>query len=484
MRASELHLSLEPNRKGPLYQQVAEAIVAAVRERRILPGVALPGVRDLAERLGVTVNTVLAALRQLQDQGWLTSQERSGFFVADPLPERPPTAPGAAGPGAAPGFDLPAHLRPITSTANVILDLTEGLADPRLAPSLALGRAYQRGLKLKGPKLLGDSDFKGIRRLREALAGHLKTQRGILAGPEQILVLRGTTMAVTVVARALLGPEGGPVVVENPGNPGVWEALRQAGGSPLLPLPVDRDGASIEALEALLEAGAKPPRLVVLSPQCQFPTGSRLSAQRRGRLLDLARGHRFALLELDPEYDYLALPEAVAPLASQDPGQVIYAGSLSRILAPGVRVSYVVAPEPLAGLLARARQHVDWMGDPVQEWALAELILDGELQRQLLRVRKAAGERREALEDALAYALADRLRWEAGHGGMALWLMGAGPLEDPERFTLWIRACQFHGIKLRPGQYYDLAGRPTAATRVGFTGHTPEELQNGVALMG
>jgi GntR family transcriptional regulator/MocR family aminotransferase len=463
--------------------QVADAILDAVRDRRILPGVALPGVRDLAERLGVTVNTILAALRQLQDQGWLTSQERSGFFVADPLPSgAQPSARDLGRPGMAPGYDLPGHLLPITSTANVLLDLTDGLADSRLAPTQALGRAYQRGLRLKGPKLLGATDFKGLLRLRETLAEHLNSQRAIQAGPEQILILRSTSMAVGVVAQALIGPAGGAVAVENPGNPLVWETLRRAGAGPLLPLPVDRDGASVETLERLLEQGELSLRLLVLTPQCQFPTGAGLSAPRRARFLELARRHRFAILELDPEFDYLPVQGSL-PLASVDAGQVIYAGSLSRILAPGLRVSYVVAPEPLAGLLARARQSVDWQGDPVQEWALAELILEGELQRQLLRVRRAAQERREALEDALAHTLGPVLASDPGHGAMALWLEGIGQLADPVRFTLWIRACQTRGLKLRTGRHYDLEGRDRAATRLGFTGFTPEELQQAVALM-
>jgi len=482
MRAGDLHLSLVPGRKGPLYLQVAEAILAAVRERRILPGMALPSVRDLADRLGVTVNTILAALRDLQDQGWLTSQERSGFFVADPLPDSAPMRPGSAGAAAPPGYDLPAHLQPITSTANVLMDLTDGLADARLAPSLALGRAYQRGLKLKGPKLLGASDFKGLARLREAIAEHLKVQRAILASPEQILILRSTSMAVAVVAQALVGPAGGAVAVENPGNPLVWETLRQAGAAPLLALPVDGEGVDASALERLLDQGGVPPRLVVLTPQCHFPTGAALSQARRTRLLELARRHRFAILELDPEFDYLPAQGAQRPLASVDAGQVIYAGSLSRILAPGVRVAYVVAPEPLAGLLARARQHVDWQGDPVQEWALAELILDGELQRQLHRVRKAAAERREALEDALRHAMGPLLAFD-GPGAMALWLRGADRLAQPDRFSMWIRACQSRGLKLRLGRHYDLDGRDLAATRLGFTGFTPEELQRAVALM-
>jgi GntR family transcriptional regulator/MocR family aminotransferase len=221
----------------------------------------------------------------------------------------------------------------------------------------------------------------------------------------------------------------------------------------------------------------------VLTPQCQFPTGAPLSARRRARFLELARRGRFPILELDQEFDYLPAQGAQPPMAVQDAGQVIYAGSLSRVLAPGVRVSYVVAPEPLAGLLARARQGVDWLGDPVQEWALAELVLDGELQRQLHRVRKAAAERREALEDALRHAMAGSLEFDSAHGAMALWLTGAGPLADPVRFTLWIRACQIRGVKLRAGRHYDLDGRDLAATRLGYTAYTPEELQGAVALM-
>jgi GntR family transcriptional regulator/MocR family aminotransferase len=462
--------------------QVAATILEAIQGGRILPGTALPGVRDLADRVGVTVNTILAALRELQAQGWLTSQERSGFFVADPLPAPPRPAAGAAS-ASAPGYDLPGHLLPITSTANVILDLTDGLADPRLAPSQALGRAYQRALKLKGPELLGASDVKGNLRLREALAERLGTQRAVQVGPGQVLILPSTAMAVSVVARALVGPEGRAVAVENPGNPQVWELLRQAGAAPLVPLPVDGDGVSADALEQALAAGGPALRLLVLTPQCQFPTGAVLAPDRRARILELARQHRFAILELDPEFDLLPAPGARQPLASEDPAQVIYAGSLSRILAPGLGTSFVVVPEDLASRLARALQNLDWPGNPVQEWALAELVRDGELQRQLYRVRKAAAERREALEDALRHTMADRLGFEPGHGAMALWLTGVGKLEDPAVFNTWLRACQLRGLKLRSGKHYDLEGKDRAATRLGFTGFTPEELQTAVALM-
>src|SRR5208283_1298178 len=102
---------------------------------------------------------------------------------------------------------------------------------------------------------------------------------------------------------------------------------------------------------------------------------------------------------------------------------------------------------------------------------------------QLHRVRKAAAERREALEDALDHAMGPLLAWDRGNGAMALWLRGAGILDDPVRFTVWVRACQSRGLKLRPGRHYHLEGRDLAATRLGFTGFTPEELQRAVALM-
>jgi GntR family transcriptional regulator/MocR family aminotransferase len=256
----------------------------------------------------------------------------------------------------------------------------------------------------------------------------------------------------------------------------VWETLKQACGAILHGLPVDAEGVRVEALEACLARG--PLKLLLLTPHSHFPTGVRLSPSRRARILELSRLHRFPILELDLEHDYRPDPESLAAL---DPGQVLHFGSLSRVFAPGLGVSYLVAPGPLAPLLARARTRLDWQGDPVQEWALSELFVDGELQRHLLRVRKAAAERSGALQDALAHAMGDRLE---GHpGAMAFWLEGRGVLEAPAAFNTWIKACQAKGLKLRPGRHYRLDGAPAAATRLGFTAFTPEELQRAVAML-
>lgn len=484
MRARELHLTLDDQPAGPLYLQVAGAVVAAIREGRVGRGVALPGVRELAERLGVHRNTTLAALRELEAQGWLEARPRAGFFVVEKLPESALPEPARHGRPMAEaqlGFDLPNRLQPVTDAKNLVMDLSDGVADARLAPTDALARAYQRALRLKGPQLLGAGEFKGAMRLREGLAGHLAQQRSLNVDPEQILVVRSTSMAVSLVAQTLLGPGGGDVAVENPGPPLVRETLHQVSQAVVHPLPVDAEGLRVDALEQLLAEHHL--QLLVLSPQCQFPTGVTLSPARRARILELARQHRFAILELDTEFDYLT-GAAPAPLASQDTtGQVLYVGSLSRVFAPGLRLGYLVVPALLADGFAKARQRMDWQGDTVLEWAISELILDGELDRHLRRVRKAAQERREALEDALVHGLKERVRFTPNRGAMGLWLHGVGKMEDPLRFDLWVRACALKGLKLRVGTYFDAEGKPNAATRFGFTAFRPEELQQAVALM-
>ena len=483
MRARDLNLSLADTRSGPVYLRVAEAILQAIQSGRIQPGKALPGVRELAERLDVNRNTILVALRELEDQGWILARPRSGFFVVEPLPAagghgRP--TPAQAAPAAGPGFDLPSVWQPITSTANILMDLTDGVADARLAPMDALARAYPRALRLKGPALLQATEFQGLERLRGVLAAHLGEQRALVRDPAQILVIRSTSMAVMLAAQTLIGPGSGAVAVENPGQPLVWETLRQGTSAPIHGLPVDDQGLRVEALEALLARTRL--ALVVVTPQCHFPTGVALAPGRRERLLALAREHRFAILELDPEYDYLTAPPR--PLAAEDTtGQVLYAGSLSRLLAPGVRLSFLAVPQALAERFARARQRLDWQGDPILEWAISELFVDGEITRHLRRVQKARQDRLEALCEALRFGFPDRLAFTPAQAGMGLWVRGTGPLADPDRFLIWVRAAGLKGIKFRPGAYFDLDHQPMAATRLGFTAYTPPELQTAVALL-
>lgn len=485
MRIRGLLLPLEPDHPDPIYLQLANAVITAIHEGRLRPGETLPGTRELAEQLQVHRNTVLQAMRELEAQGWVVMKERSGVFVADvlpaltprsePLPPRPPSAD--------PAFRLPKALDPLTTASTVKMDWSDGVADVRLAPTEAMARAYQRAMRLKGPELLSSGEFQGQRRLREALAQHLGQQRAFALQAGQLLITRGTPMSLNLVAQALVGSAGGAVAVENPGLPHIWETLRQASQATLHPIAVDEEGLDTEALARLLES--TPLRLLVVSPQAQAPTGVALSPRRREALWALARRYRFAILELDIEYDHLPGPaRPVQPLAAEDrEGLVIYVGSLSRLLAPGLRLGFLAAPGAFASQLAKARQRLDWQGDRVVEWALSELILDGDLGRHLRKVKKATQARRAALEAGLAERFEGRLAWKPQCGAMGLWVRGQGELADPPRMDAWIQACALLGLRLRPGAFFDFHGAPRPATRLGFTAYEPDELARGLDLM-
>jgi len=478
MRLRDLALVLDPEAKEPLQLQIVRAVTAAIQGRRILPGTALPGSRQLAEELGVHRNTVVLALQRLEAEGWIEARPNRGTFVAERLPDQAPGATPAGTPAPeVPGFDLPSGLDPLTGPAPARLDLGEGLPDPRLAPMEALAKAYQRALRRHGDTLLATGEPKGNGHLRATLAEFLTERRGLRVDPEQVLVTRGSRMGFDLMCMALL-KRGGAVAVENPGNPALCAALRRMPGVTVEPVPVDREGLRIEALEAVL--ARTPVRFLYLTPQHQFPTTVALSAARRTQLLELARHHRMALLEddYDAEYHYSGGPQL--PLASADPtGQVVYMGSISKLLAPGVRLGFLVAPRGLVDRLGRVRAVLDRQGDRVLEWAVGDLIRDGDLARHIRRARRLYQERRDRMAGLLGEHLEGRLTFTLPEGGMALWAEPAAGFD----LEAWIGRCRGQNLVLNPGRVYNVDGQPLAGTRIAFAELEAEEAQEAVRRM-
>lgn len=479
MRLRDLALSLDPEAREPLQLQIVRAITTAIQGRRILPGSALPGSRQLAEELGVHRNTVVLALQRLEAEGWIEARPNRGTFVAERLPD-----PGREGPMAGaspspeePGFDLPSGLDPLTGPAPAKIDLAEGLPDPRLAPMEALAKAYQRALRRHGDTLLASGEPKGNGHLRTTLAEFLSERRGLRVDPEQVLVTRGSRMGFDLMCLSLL-KRGGAVAVENPGNPALCAALRRMPAVTVEPIPVDREGLQVDALEAVLSR--TPLRFLYLTPQHQFPTTVPLSAPRRAKLLALARQHRLAILEDDYDADYHYTPGPQLPLASADPtGQVVYMGSLSKLLAPGVRLGFLVAPRGLVDRLGRVRAVLDRQGDRVLEWAVGDLIRDGDLARHIRRARRLYQERRDLLAGLLRERLGGQLDFAVPEGGMALWAEAA-PGFDLEG---WVGRCRGQNLVLNPGRVYEVDGLPLGGTRISFAELEADELREAVERM-
>jgi GntR family transcriptional regulator/MocR family aminotransferase len=243
-------------------------------------------------------------------------------------------------------------------------------------------------------------------------------------------------------------------------------------------VPVDAEGLDVGALEQL--AGRRPLRAVYLTPHHQYPTTATLSPGRRMRLLQLAGAQRFAILEDDYDHEFHYDGRPVLPLASASTGGlVIYLGTLSKVLAPGLRLGFLVAPADFVERLVRLRAVMDRQGDHPMEAAVAELLEEGELQRHVRRMRTAYLARRDALAAALTSQLSEACEYELPRGGISLWLRA----RQPRRFAGWLERAAKLGVVLAPGSRYAFDGTPPAATRFVFSRHAPAELERAVSLL-
>jgi GntR family transcriptional regulator / MocR family aminotransferase len=478
--APTLPITLDPRSDRPVYLQIAHAVMREIHRGRFRPGDALPGYRTLARELGVSRNTVMAAYRELAAEGWLVAAPGEGSAVAPSPPARLPgageeDAPAPRGAGAGPdespmGFDLHRAPEPgAPDAARILLRVATGNPDPRLLPGAALARAYRRALTVNPKGTLAVDDRQGHPALREALARHLRSARGVAASPDRLVVTRGGQLPLALVAHALLAP-GDAVAVEALGARDAWEACARAGAR-CLPVPVDGGGLDLDALERLAEAERL--RAVLVTPVRQYPTTVALAAERRVRLLELAGRRRIAVLESDHDAEFQFDGAAPAPLAAEDrAGVVVLVGSLSKIFSPGLRLGYVHAPAALLAELRSARDALDRHGDPALERAMAELLEDGEIERHLNRMHPVYRHRRDVLAAALARHAGEALAVTRPAGGLALWAR----VRDGIDVDAWARRALERGVAFQAGRQFAFDGLPVQALRIGFSAHAEEEL--------
>lgn len=485
MRLRELALQLSPDERAPLFQRVARAVVQAIRQGRLEAGQALPGTRSLAEQLGVNRATVIQAIQELEAEGWVITEPNRGTFVARHLPETvttfemPIPHSAAASPGAptqAAAFDLPSRLKPLTQADTTVIDLSDGLPDAALAPVEELGKAYQRALRRHGEELLQHGEPMGQALLRGEFAGWLSERRGLHVTPDQVLITRGSRAALTLIALSLLH-EGDSVAVEHPGNRSVWNTLLSSVPIQLKPVWVDECGLDTVELEKTLSQ--TPCRAIYCTPQRQFPTTTAMSPERRLHLLALAGEHRIPIIEDDHDSDFAFGDQPLLSLASQDTrGQVIYTTSLGRLMAPSIRLGCIVGSATLIDRLARVQRNLELQGDPVMEWAAADLIRDGDMGRQLRKARKVYEGRMRFLVGKLQHHFTDTLEVHTPPGGLALWLRFC----DPTLASPWIDSMRIRGLVLNQPETYYLKN-PGPFTRMGFAQASEEKLEAAVKKM-
>jgi GntR family transcriptional regulator / MocR family aminotransferase len=454
----------------PLFLRIARAISAEIRRGRLKPDARLPGSRELARTLGVHRNTVLAAFRELLAEGWIEPRHGQGTFVSAQLPDVEPRSFRRAQPKAAElerpvrsSIELPASpLEPIGARIypKHVLRMFGGLPELRDVPNEALARALRRALR-RNLGVLDYSHPSGDPKLRAAIASMLQATRGLAISADDMCVTRGSQMAIALAADALLRP-GDTVAIEALGYRPGWQALLRTGAK-LEPIPLDEQGLLVSRLAALCERQRV--RAVYVTPHHHYPTTVPLAPGRRLELLELARRHRFAVIEDDYDHEFHYEGRPLSPLASaDDAGTVVYVGTLSKVFAPGLRIGYVVAPEPVLREIVRRRYYLDRQGDHAMEAAVAELIEDGELQRHTRRMRRLYHARRDACVQLLRQQLGAALSFEVPNGGMALWARAAPEID----VDVWLERAEAAGVVFQTEKQFRWDRRAGSHVRLGY----------------
>lgn len=391
-----------------LHEQLREAIAAG----RLAPGVQLPASRALAERLGLSRNTVMAVYDLLLSEGLIVSRPGAGAFVAA---QAQPFADGAS-PRRAAAPEVP-----------VLYNLRPGRPDTASFPYDIWGRLTGRALRQFSRAATPYREPAGHPALREAIAGHLSFTRAIACSPRDVIVTVGAQQAFDLLARTLLTPERPVVAVEDPGYPAAREAFAAAGAR-IHPVRVDAEGLVVDELP-------DDAAVICVTPSQQFPTGVAMSPRRRAALLAFAAERRAIVVEDDygGEFRFDDPPlDALRTLdrpGDREGGRVFYVGTFSQSLLPALRIGFVVAPEQDRDALAAARERSDWHGPAIEHATLAAFIAEGHLARHMRRMRKVYAERRAALLRALEVHCGDRLTPLPAAAGLHLAALPRAPLD-------------------------------------------------------
>jgi len=375
-----------------LYRELRKAVL----EGRLGAGEKLPSTRDLAGAHVLARNTVSHAYEKLAREGYFQTRRGSGTFVAGQGFEIDRNAWRSTrdSPSITPWALRLSHSRSIVPGRKLVYDFRPGLPDLRSFPIDTWRRLAARNLRSLSNDLGGYGDAAGQPRLRAAVARYLSHSRAVLCGPEDVFICNGSQQALDILGRILIEP-GTRVAIEDPGYPPAVAVFR-AMGARVIGVPVDSDGLIVEALPRDI-------RVVYVTPSHQFPLGVTLSLTRRKALLAWAKRAGAVVIEDDYDSEFRFRGRPTESLQGLDrAGSVVYLGTFSKVLFPGLRLGYVVAPEWLQEPFVAAKWITDRHTSALEQSVMADFIEGGHFGRHLRRMQRVYQERQRALLDALA----------------------------------------------------------------------------------
>jgi 2-aminoadipate transaminase len=376
------------------------------------------------------------------------------------------------------------ELLKLTEKPNII-SFAGGLPAPEVFPVDEFSEACERVLRDYGTQALQYSTTEGYLPLREMIARHT-ARYGITITPENILITSGSQQALDILGKVLINP-GDRILVESPTYLGALQAW-SAYGAEYVPVPMDKDGMITNELEGALRSG---PKFIYVLPNFQNPSGVTLALERRHQLIEMADHYGVPIVEDDPygqlRYEGDHLPSIVV-LDDQFRnkgdnyfrGNVIYLSTFSKILAPGIRLGWVIAPQEVIRRLVQAKQGTDLHTATFNQIIAHEISREGFIDRHIQRIRDVYGERRDTMLESMDRYFPPEVDWTHPFGGLFLW----GILPEYLNSTDILKDAVKQDVAFVPGQPFHPSGGGHNTMRINFSNATPEMIQEGIMRLG
>jgi len=481
IRVGTMRIPIDISGSMPIYRQIQSYFEDQISAGKLPAGVKLPATRLLASRLGVSRITVMNAYAELAAEGLVVGRPGSGTYVADsptfgtrnpakcnregtwPLWQRSVSSNDPA------DDDISCLIVPEMSGT---ISFASGYGDPELIPIDDLCKAARGSLRRNPVETFAATDPRGYLPLRRTISSILAMQ-GIPVHPDEVLVTSGSQQAISLIARLLVEP-GDVVIVEEPTFVGALNSFRRAGAR-LIGIPLDENGMKLDMLESIMRK--LQPALIYTIPTFHNPTGVCMSENRRLWLVELAERYSVPILEDDFAGDLSYGGRSIPPIKALDQnGDVLYISTFSKIIAPGLRLGYLVASGPVLERLVRLKQISDVATSTFIQRTFESFISVGRYYSHIQRLCRIYGDRRDALVEALERAGRHCWDWRSPEGGFFLWLEMCDRI-PPEILQ---DAMYAHGVSAVMGAIFFTKQPDTTMLRLNFAALPPLAIGAGV----
>ena len=476
-------IDIDRSSTTPIFKQVANGIIQLIKKGMIRPGYRVPASRDMATIMKLNRTTIVSAYDEMCAQGWAEMIGKKGIFISEQLPIIKPKSFKSDNQKGNELVTSPVFYRKVNFSRPPSLEIkpyqliiNDGYPDQRISP---VGLILDRYKALLGKphfhgKLMKESSS-GNLALRRELSIFLSATRALNIEAENVLVTHGAQLAIFIAASMILKP--GSTVIVGDLNYVLADKLFEQLGAKLIKVKIDENGIDVDEIEIICKRS--PPDLLYVIPHHHHPTTVTLGADRRKKLLELIKRYKFPVIEDDYDYDFHYDNSPILPLASADhSGYVLYIGSISKTLAPTIRLGYLVAGSDFILEASKFKQLAEIRGDVLFEESIAHLYSKGEMQRHIRRSVKLYRERRDQFCNLLDASMRDILHFKTPLGGMAVWATFDKDYSIPEL----VKRLASKGIHMNDGSVYKYSDRINGV-RLGFASLNDDEMSKFIRAL-